>query len=615
VATESTPTPRGRKRSIRAKLLAASTVLLVGSTFLYGYVAFTTARNALLPSIREQLADDAVNVKGGLEEMLTAHYLNVQTWARLGLMREMVVRDLDKTIARFLESVHRDYGVYLAVVALDRDARCVASSDREDIGKDFAGTPLAVRLASVDARFEPSLEWSEPRGAWYLRLVSSIPDPDRPGQVLGTLVAMLDREVLDRIVVSKPGHSQVELRLLDKNKRLLAGRKTELKIHHVEAWQVGRGANPDHFPPGSPPLIQEATDTDGRSLIIAEVPVGNHESLPTPGWHLTASVPRDLALAPVVMVRDRVFATGIGLILFGLAAAAVLANRLTRPIDELTRVAARIARTGDLEPVPEPSSNDEIGELALAFQRMVTGVSAAHDEIVRTSKLAFLGEMAAGMAHEIRTPLGIIRNAAQLIERKMDSTGDREVGEWAVFIREESDRLAKVVTELLEFVKPVPPMKVEADLAALVRRSATMLASEAANRGVVVNVHATPVPVFVACDADQIHQVCLNLLLNALQASSPGGTVDVLVERHDGHVDLAIRDKGRGIPVEIVDRLFEPFTSQRDGGIGLGLAIVRRIVRAHGGDVTARNRDGGGAEFIVSLPVQRPGLPQESHET
>lgn len=615
MATEASPGLRGRKFSIRAKLLGASVVLLVGSTLLYGYVAFSTARNALLPSIREQLADDAVNVKGGLEEMLTAHYLNVHTWARLGLMREMVVRDMDKTIARFLESVHHDYGVYLAVLALDREGRCIASSDREDIGKDFTGTPLAVTLASVDARFEPTLEWSEPRRAWYLRLASSIPDPDQPGHTLGTLVAMLDREVLDRIVVSKPGHSQVELRLLDKDERLLAGRKTELKIDHVEAWQVGRGANPDHFPPGSPPLIQEARDTDGRSLIIAEVPVGNRETLPTPGWHLTASVPRDLALAPVVMVRDRVFATGIGLILFGLAVAALLADRLARPIDELTRVASRIAPTGDLEAVPEPRSNDEIGQLALAFQRMVTGVSAAHDEIVRTSKLAFLGEMAAGMAHEIRTPLGIIRNAAQLIERRMETTGDREVSEWAVFIREEADRLAKVVTELLDFVKPVPPMKIEADLAALVRRAATMLASEAANRGVTVDVRDTLTPVLVACDADQIHQVCLNLLMNALQASSPGGSVHVFVRRHDDRVELEIRDQGRGIPVEIVDRLFEPFTSQRDGGIGLGLAIVRRIVRAHGGDVTARNRDGGGAEFLVSLPLQRPGSTQESHET
>jgi len=235
--------------------------------------------------------------------------------------------------------------------------------------------------------------------------------------------------------------------------------------------------------------------------------------------------------------------------------------------------------------------------------------------MVRTSKLAFLGEMAAGMAHEIRTPLGIIRNAAQLLERRMDAAGDSEAGEWAVFIREESDRLARVVTELLDFVKPVPPMKSEVELDALARRAAGLLAAEAANRGVTIEVTEAASPVVVPCDADQIHQVCLNLLMNALQASPRGSSVRVSVESRGNTAALLVRDRGNGIPAAIVDRLFEPFTSQRDGGIGLGLAIVRRIVRAHGGEVTARNRTGGGAKFVVTLPIGGQEPAKESHET
>ena len=294
--------------SIRAKLLAATAVLLVGSTLLYGYVAFTTVRTAMLPSIREQLADDAVNVKSGLEEMLTAHYLNVHTWARLAMMREIIVRDMDKTVARFLEAVQRDYGVYLEVLALDRQGVCVASSNPGDIGKSFAGTPLAgTRLSGTPlsgtsstghAPSEPTLEWSEPHKAAYLRLASPIPDPDRENEVLGILVAMLDRRVLDRIVVSKPGHSNVELRLLDQHDRLIAGRETAFELRHVADWRVGQGEAPDRFPAGSPPLLREGTDTRGRSFIVAEVPIGSREMLPTPGWHLIASVPADLALSP-----------------------------------------------------------------------------------------------------------------------------------------------------------------------------------------------------------------------------------------------------------------------------------------------------------------------------
>lgn len=608
------PAPRrGRTVSIRAKILAAASILLVGSTLLYGYVAFTTARDALLPSIREQLADDAVNVKGGLEEMLTAHFKNVHTWARLDLMGELATGDQERTVADFLESVSSDYGVYLSILAIDGNGVCLASSRPADVGRSFAGTPVANGAPAGAAR--PRLEYSADHQAAYIRLAAPIPDPTQPGRDLGTLVAMLDREVLDRIVVSKPGHSQVELRLLDGGENLVAGRESPLKIEQVADWRVGEGENPDVFPTSAPPLLREGREASGRSFIVATVPIGHPDSLPTPGWHLVASVPKDRALAPVAAVRDQVLVTGIALIVSGLLAATWFAHLLTRPINDLTDVAARIARSGDLETVPPPTTNDEVGELALAFQHMVSALAAANDEMVRTSKLAFLGEMAAGMAHEIRTPLGIIRNSAQLLERRMAAAGDGEAAEWAVFIREESDRLARVVTELLDFVKPVPPCKSDIDLGALVRRAATLLATEAETRGVLLAVEAPDVPVVVPCDADQIHQVCLNLMMNALQASPRGSQVRVAVENRGDRAAIVVRDRGSGIPGAIAERLFEPFTSQKDGGIGLGLAIVRRLVRAHGGEVMARNRRGGGAKFAVLLPFAAGETGKESHAT
>lgn len=585
--------PRRTPFPIRAKLVAAAAVLIAGSTVLYGSVAFRAAREALLPSIGEQLADDVINVKGGLEEMLTAHYRNVHTWARLSLMRELVVRDLDKTIARFLQSIRRDYGVYLDVLALDGDGLCVASSDAADIGRSFAGTPLGDGL--------PKLEWSEKHQAWYLRLASVIPDPDDPRRNLGTVVAMLDREVLDRIVVPKPGHSRLELRLLDGNGRVIAGVEDPLDLVHVSAWPAVQAARPELSSRAAIPKLREGVDARGRALLVAQAAVGDTEALPTKGWHLTASVPQDVALLPVALVRERVFHAGILLVVVGLALATLLADRLTRPIKDLTAVAVRIGSTGDLEPVPSPSSRDEVGDLAIAFQRMVSAVAIANDEMVRASKLAFLGEMAAGMAHEIRTPLGIIRNSAQLLERRMESTGDGEAGEWAMFIREESDRLGRVVSTLLDFVRPAEPAKSTTDIAAIATRSVEMLAAEAEGRGVVLRVDAAdsvPIP----CDPDQIRQVLLNLVLNALQATPRGGTVAVTVSADGGGAQIVVCDTGVGIPDELRNRLFEPFTSRRDGGIGLGLAIVRRIVRAHGGEVRARNREGGGAAFTVWLP-------------
>ncbi|MFN2376226.1 MAG: ATP-binding protein [Candidatus Binatia bacterium] len=592
----------GPRISIRAKLLLATALLLAASTLIYGYTAFTSARTALLPAIREQLADDAINVKGGLEEMLTAHYRNVHSWARLGLMKELASGDAEGSVSRFLESVRRDYGVYLAVVALDIDGKCLASSDAKDVGRAFAGTTIAAGSGNGRGTWEPTLEWSKEHDAAFLRLASPVPAPDREGTTLGTLVALLDRKVLDRIVVSKPGHSNVELRLFDDRDALVAGRETPLLLQNFRDWRIARGSKPDQYPFDMPPIVREGTDEQDRSYIVAEVPVGGSDTLPIRGWRLVASVPREMALAPVAAVRNRVLTTGVGLVFLGLLAAAWLADRLARPIKDLTEVAARIARSGNLEDVPAPRSHDEVGELARAFQSMVRAVAVANDEMVRTSKLAFLGEMAAGMAHEIRTPLGIIRSSAQLIERRMEKTDDKEAAEWAMFIREESDRLARSVTELLEFVKPATPKKSDVDLAGLARRSAALLAAEATTRGLSIQVADSGAPVVIPCDADQIHQVCLNLVMNALQASSAGSVVEVVVEIRGDSAALVVRDRGGGIPEGIAEHLFEPFTSQRDGGIGLGLAIVRRIVRAHGGEVSASNRPGGGAEFVVTLP-------------
>jgi two-component system sensor histidine kinase HydH len=594
--------------SIRAKLLVAAGTLIVGSTMLYGSVAFLAAREALLPSIREQLADDAVNIKGGLEEMLTAHMRNVHTWARLPLMHAVEWGDTDRAIGRFLESVHRDYGAYLGVLALDPNGVCVASSDPSHVGRSFAGTAIAGTQAAIPD-FTPTVEWFEDRQAWYLRLATSIPDPDERNTTVGTLVSMLDRSALDRIVVPKPGHSRLELRLHDAEGRIIAGVDSPLDFVPRREWQTDVGANA--FPATVPPILREGVGGDGGPLIVAEVPIGGTEVLPMRGWHLTASIPEAVALEPVMAVGQRVFATGIVLIALALVVAAFVADRLTRPIKDLTDVAARIGRTGNLEPVPAARSRDEVGELTVAFQRMVSAVASANDEMVRASKLALLGEMSAGIAHEIRTPLGIIRNSAQLLERRMQANADPEATEWAVYIREESDRAARVVTTLLDFVRQVPPAKAEADLLSVAKRAATLLTSESSSRGVTLAI-ANREPVRLFCDSDQIQQVLLNLMLNALQATPRGGRVDVEMMPSGTGVEIAVRDTGCGIPAELAGQLFEPFTSHREGGIGLGLAIVQRIVRAHGGEVRAANRDGRGAEFVVWLPGEAAGENDEA---
>ena len=130
----------------------------------------------------------------------------------------------------------------------------------------------------------------------------------------------------------------------------------------------------------------------------------------------------------------------------------------------------------------------------------------------------------------------------------------------------------------------------------------SVLATEAEGRGVALQVDAAE-PIAIPCDPDQIRQVVLNLVLNALQATPRGGEVGVTVRAQGGGASIAVRDNGVGIPEELRDRLFEPFTSRRDGGIGLGLAIVRRIVAEHGGSIEAGDNAPKGTRFTIELPV------------
>lgn len=609
--------------SIRGKLLVYASLVLIAPMLFYGVVAFVTARDALLPAIHEQLADDAVTVKGGVEELLTAHYLNVRTWAHLAIMRELVVHDIDKTVSRFLESVRDDYGVYLDVLALDNDGWCVASSSPADIGKNLRGVfaPEAPTLAAVER--VPNIAWSSEYGRWYIQMIEPIPDPDRPEHSLGALVAMLDRAVLEDLVVPKPGHRHVELRLLDERGRVLAGQGSDENASaSLPTWQLRETQDTQSLGRESArpraPRLRRGTDSSGNEFLVAEATMGAHGALPDLGWKLSASVPTSVALAPVMSVRKRVLAAGSLLICFGLFAAWLLAARISRPVKKLTATTKRIADTGLLETVPNPVSRDEIGELTLAFQKMVAAVAAANEELVQSSKLAFLGELAAGIAHEIRTPLGIIKNSAQLLERRAGAADDAQAAEWAMFIREESDRLNGVVNALLDVARPAPPDKGPVDLGPIVRRAANFLGSEAQSRGVTIECETDPTLHNVVCDSRQIYQVCLNLLMNALQASGNGGHVRASTRSGqagastDATVEIVVRDDGRGIPDEILDKLFEPFATKREGGIGLGLAIVRRIVSNHGGHVEARNLPGRGAEFTVTLPLGNEGNTDET---
>jgi two-component system, NtrC family, sensor histidine kinase HydH len=206
-----------------------------------------------------------------------------------------------------------------------------------------------------------------------------------------------------------------------------------------------------------------------------------------------------------------------------------------------------------------------------------------------------VGEMAAIMAHEVRTPMGILRSSAQLLQRELHL--DERQRELIGFIFSETERLNRLITLLLECARPNPPHFMSHDVLEIVDSVLALLESRVERAGVTLSRQSDGGEVWLSCDREQIMQVFLNLILNALSFVGEGGRVRVSTHRDEDALWISVADDGPGVPLEFREHIFDPFFSRREGGIGLGLTIVQQIVQAHGGTLTVGDSAWGGASF------------------
>ena len=233
-------------------------------------------------------------------------------------------------------------------------------------------------------------------------------------------------------------------------------------------------------------------------------------------------------------------------------------------------------------------------------------------ELQRRERLAALGEMAAGVAHEIRNPLGGIGLYASLLERDLkDRPGQQEI---AVRISAGVRNMEAIVGEILAFAGDAEPHRRPVFLASIVEEVVEQATPRARELDAHMEVRLPQEEVELVCDAGQVERALLNLVLNALEASGEGGCVLVRTGDQvdeDGLFPVLIEDNGSGIAPQFLQRVFNPFFTTKDTGTGLGLAIVHRIAESHGGRVSAGNRGEGGAVFSLLLPVSGRESPDE----
>jgi signal transduction histidine kinase len=227
-------------------------------------------------------------------------------------------------------------------------------------------------------------------------------------------------------------------------------------------------------------------------------------------------------------------------------------------------------------------------------------------ELMRAEQLAAVGQLAAGVAHEIRNPLTGIKMLVEAAQRPGNSRplDAEDLG----MIHREIGRLEQTVQGLLDFARLPPPQRSRCAVGGLVERAWELVRSRAEHQGVSLVQQAPPRPVETFVDCNQMHTVLVNLFLNALDAMPAGGRIEVAWGQSDGGpVRLSVADTGNGIAAEVGERLFTPFSTTKPTGTGLGLSLSARIVREHGGTIRGANRPAGGASFTIDLPQPPAG--------
>ena len=295
----------------------------------------------------------------------------------------------------------------------------------------------------------------------------------------------------------------------------------------------------------------------------------------------------------------------------------VLTYVIQRPMIELQEKIAQVSDGNLSVSVGFARRNDEIGDLGRNFNRMVAHLKESREEIERLHRtqmsraehLATLGELATGLAHEIRNPLAGIAGVVEIIGRDLPSTSPARTV--LKDVRHEIVQINNILTDLLQTARPHPPEIRLSDLNTTIEHSVMLARQQALSKPIEIIFKKNPDLPEVEHDSSQIHQMLLNLLLNSLQAIEGPGRITVELVKHNCSAIVKVSDTGSGIPPENLPNIFRPFYTTKGSGTGLGLSLSRRIVEQHQGTIEVTSTVAKGTQFTVTLPIRRVVAEEE----
>jgi len=412
----------------------------------------------------------------------------------------------------------------------------------------------------------------------------------------GWIIAEISLEELwrtvDRIKVGTRGYAL----LLDEDGNLVAhgnpDEKTLIALREAAASEERTLA--DDARKSQVPLAAKFTNPHtGEELLAVGAPIDN------PRWAVIVEQPTEDAFRLSRQLQVQLFAA-IGLALLGTVILGwVWGRSFIQRIFALTRVTRAIA-DGRMDERVALSGQDEIRQLGDAFNSMADRLVELQEEIRKQERQAMFGRIAAGLVHDLSHPIQNIGNSCKLIQKMFEDAEYRETFKRTV--ERELVIIKRVLDDLRNIARPIPLERFPVDLNKTVADAAEAMEQHAETAGLTLRTELSPETVYIEGDVFALGRVYRNLILNAIQATAPGGLIVIASEAHSDRVQVRIYDTGCGIPPERLGQIFEDFVTTKRRGLGLGLAISKKIVEQLGGTISVASEVGKGTTFVLDFP-------------
>jgi len=614
------PCRRFRLRTLRSKLFLSMLILGVLPLAVTGVISYRIASEGAVKEAKEKLRSLPLTAGGRVESMMYFLTNDVQTAGHLPLFRAVRIPD---EMSAFFQLKMRLHPGLAWIGASDARGRLIAASDPEAVGTDVSneGWFRNARTVSFEA-------WQQvDRAVWMSDALPSKFARGRPIVCLNTPIYGYAEEFAGTI------HYEVALAFLAQAVEglqvgqggsivLVKGDGTVLADQDGVAFEQNRNVSTleafRRAKAGETGIVRER-DPSGADVFISYTPLQGFLHYPGLGWSILASQRVEEVYAPsVTLARLHLWIAGVGILLILAGGFFLLDRGVSRPIAALAARATAVGR-GDLDtPVPQVSGT-EIGLLARSLDQMVRDLKANEQarretaaQLLQASKLASIGELAAGVAHELNQPLMVIRALSQslLLDPMVPPARAKDLA----LIEKNTERMARIIAHLRSFSRQSQMESQAVDLHEVLENALALVRDPLDKASIKVRRQYEGACPRIIGDANQLEQAFLNLITNAIDAmeAQDEGTLSVGTRsRHSAGngdrsstVEITITDTGPGIPPEHLPRIFDPFfTTKPPGrGTGLGLSICYGIVKDHGGTIHVESRPGEGTRFTLVFP-------------